>query len=516
MTPFPWLLLAAGGLWGATSSLVAASAVGSPTPDRYPPVRPVRATPAPAQSEFTVHPDQPQQVIAGLGFEIQSDSIASANAGLPDSTRSVPHDLTVEERQRLASEMLSGFRYCRLAGGLYWRGLDAAQQTLQPRWPAQLEELRTLIEAAGIEGVSLEYWSPPPYWKANRKYSGDDGSPNVLRCYGPNFAQDADYHGDVARFLSDFATACRRDLETLRAHGIPVAIWGLQNEPMANTAYSTCVYRPADYARTFLAVAPMVRAYDPKIMIIADTGPSWTFPYIRPVLQDPATAQLVDALVIHHIGSDAKIVHPPFEPSHKPRFQNEYEYQPWQGPATPDKCLNTVEHIMNWFQLGRAPSWFWIHALKPFTNQEASGYSLGFWRPADDAAVASDSRYPPGLKAGHWIFNPYNWNAVGSFVRQMPWDVRGVTIDEQKPDDDLRVFAFLRPNAKLTVVVANRCGAAHRFLVHTGVAGAAFKSFRYSPDEAGPECRGVPGGIQTGATISTSLPDLSWEFWEQL
>jgi hypothetical protein len=479
----------------------------------YPAVRPARAVPPPPESRFTVHPDRPKQLIRGLGFEIQSDSIASANAGLPAALTSVPHDLVPAERARFAREMLAGFRTCRLAGGLYWRGLDPEQKYLQPRWPGQLVELRELLTAAGIEGVSLEYWSPAPFWKANRNYTGVDRSENILRCFGKNFADDPDYHGDVARFLKDFAEANRRDLVTLRAAGIPISMWGLQNEPESSGLFSTCLYAPADYARTFRAVAPVVRAFDPKITIIADTSYGWDFRFIRPVLDDPATAGLVDALVIHHVGSNANVVRPPPEPSGKPRFQNEYEYQPAQGPATPDKCLNTVQHLMNWFQLGDAPTWFWIHALKPYKNAEASGYSLGFWRPIDDL---DDSHYPAGLKPGHWIWNKYNWHAVGSFVRHMPWDCRSVAVTEEISDDDLRIMAFTRPNGKLTVVLSNRSHGPHTFRVDTGLDGKIFRGVRYTPDSAGPEFRGVPLGTLSGRELAAQLPDLTWEFWEEL
>jgi O-glycosyl hydrolase len=505
-------------------------AQSNPDSGRYPAVRAVRAVPAPPSTDFTIHPNERHQTIAGLGFEIQSDSIGSGNGGMPESFSSVPHDLVPAERERLAAEMLRGFRYCRLAGGLYWRGLDQDQKQLEPRWPEQLDELRALIAAAGIEGVSLEYWSPAPYWKANRSYVGRFEATNVLRCYGPDFASDPVYHGDVDRFLRDFAAACRRDLQTLRDHGIPVALWGLQNEPHteerrtgprsaseqkfdAHQSYSTCGYTPATYARTFRAVAPVIRAWDPRIKIIADTGPSWNFPYIRSVLDDPNTASLVDALVIHHVGSNSSVVNPPPEPSGKPRFQNEYEYQPPQGPATPDKCLNTVQHIMNWFQRGQAPTWFWIHALKPYTNAEASGYSLGFWRPPESA---NDAAFPHGLQPGHWIWNPYNWNAVGSFIRHLPWNSTAVAVDERQPDEDLRILAFLRPSGKLTVVVSNRSHAPHRFQIETGRPGSIFEGLLYTPDNAGPDCRGNPAGTATGGRLSVTLPDLAWAFWEEI
>ena len=475
----------------------------------YPVTRPSRATPAAADSSYTIYPDKLKQVIKGIGFEIQSDSITSGNKGLPDAFTSVPHDLIPSERQRFCNEMLKGFRYCRLAGGLYWRGLDREQKHLQPRWPEQLTELRDMIKTAGIEGVSLEYWSPAPYWKANRKYTGKDGTESVLRCFGKNFADDPDYHGDVARFLADFAAACRRDLQTLEDNGIPIAMWGLQNEPLAETPYSCCVYTPATYARTFLAVAPAIRAFDPHIAIIAD---SWDLRFIQPVLKDPDQTRLVDALAIHHIGSDSKMVTAGLANPAKPVFQNEYEYL--RGPTSPDRCLNTVQHIMNWFQLGRAPIWYWIHALKPVMNQEASGYSLGFWRPIDDADPKDDAKYG-GLKPGCWKWNPHNWHAVGSFVKHMPWDCQAVEVHEAAADSDLRILAFKKPNGKLTIVLSNRSFSSQTFKVATGLEGATFKGCRYTPDEAGNNCQGVDIGILQGPAISPRLGDLSWEFWEQ-
>ena len=476
----------------------------------YPVQRPVRPTPAATESQLTIHPEQEKQVIKGLGFEIQSDSIASGNKGLPAATTSVPHDLVPAERERFYREMLKGFRYCRIAGGLYWRGEDHPdQQFLKPRWAEQLVEIRDMLKAADVEGISFEYWSPSPFWKANRKYNGQDKTENVLRCFGKNFANDPDYKGDVDRFLQDFAAACRRDLQTLRDNDIPISMWGLQNEPIADVKYPSCVYIPQNYSQTFLAVAPVIRAFDPKIQIIAD---SWDLRFIKPVLQNPEQVKLVDALVIHHIGSDSKQVGAQLINPAKPKFQNEYEYL--KGPTSPARCLNTVQHIMNWFQLGQAPTWFWIHALKPIGNVEASGYSLGFWRPIDDQTPGDAPNFP-GLKPGHWTWNKYNWHAVGSFVKHLPWDSRAVAVTEQNADPDLRVLAFKKANGKLTIVLSNRSFAEHTFHVQTGLKDAVFKGYRYAPDEAGPDFKGLAIGSLAGGTIAPKLADLSWEFWEQ-
>ncbi len=492
----------------------------------YPLDRPPRRTPAAETSRHAVHADRPKQRIRGLGFEIMSDSIGSANVGLPEQPNGVPHDLVPEERARLYREMLAGFRYCRLAGGLYWRGLDRDGKHLQPRWPEQLAELREMIEAAGIEGVSLEYWSPPPYWKGNRAFIGNGDPANRLRCFTDSFAVDPEYRGDVDRFLKDFAAAQISDLETLRDAGIPVSMWNMQEEPYGDSTFPLCPYRPEDYVRTFLTVARAVRAFDPHIEIIADTSAWWDFAFARPILDNPDHVHLVDALAIHLIGYDSNRIRPPDEPSGKPRFNNEFEYL-W-GPATPARCINTVQNIMNWFQLADAPTWFWLHALKPYTNEEASGYSLGFWRPSTDTPTnddggnlppsvwARDPNDPYSLRPGHWCWNKYNWHAVVGFLRHLPWDSRSVAVSElDGADDDLRILAYVKPDGKLVAVLSNRSYRPHRFEVEMRAGRTRFVGFRYTPESAGDRYCGVPVGEIDGPVLSAVVPDMAWEFWEE-
>lgn len=40
---------------------------------------------------YKLRGDQPEQIIKGLGFEIQSDSIGSGNSGMPDEVDAVPN-----------------------------------------------------------------------------------------------------------------------------------------------------------------------------------------------------------------------------------------------------------------------------------------------------------------------------------------------------------------------------------------------------------------------------------------
>jgi len=412
----------------------------------------------------------------------------------------------------------------------------------------------------------------------------------------------------------------------------------------------------------FKAIAPEIRKHNAEIKIIADTA--WGTPtYIAPVMKTEY-AKYVDALVVHAIGDDSKQVPNNFKKTRQlikqelPLFQNEYEYL--QGPASRDRCHNTVQNIMNWFQLAESPTWYWIHALKPFKNAEASGYSLGFWMPVDpaygesigpaatgprtsgkfqiksiseelvgaygvtvprgdgmkpgrgysftisnrsevyllvhdrglptlpDGWVKTDLTadwgsgkdliykkvFEPGevvvpthngrqdngwygvphaalvidvsgspvvvkisnmpedavvneikkddkdselsdLKPGHWAWNKYNWHSVVGFLKHMPWDSTVVKIKEEKLDHDMRLLAFKRPDGKLVVCVSNRCWKPYTFNIDTGLNDAAFKGYRYTPDETGDNFMGVPIGEMQGGKISPKVPDLAWEFWVQ-
>lgn len=616
-------------------------------------------SPAAADPRYEIFPQQKKQTVLGLGFEIQSDSIGSGNHGLPDAAIAVPHDLVPAERERLAREMLHGFRYMRLAGGLYWRGLDERQTRLRPRWPGQLIELKKLADQAGIEGLSFEYWSPAPYWKANRSYVGQGPSDpaNTLRPFASGFADDPEYKGNRTRFFGDFAKAIVGDIGTLEAAGLKVSMFGLQNEPwVSNNTYSANRYpTPADYVAAFRPVAEAVRQHDPKIMILSDTAER--FPsYIAPAMGDPAVAGLVDAYAVHTIGDDSARVAevdarirkelPP-----RPWFQNEYEYL--TGGATPARTLNTVQHIMDSFQIAENPTWFWLHALKPAGNAEASGYALGFWnsriapigqkdassaprwhggpaladlpgdlakhemvyarpgaadrpglaynflvdRPARVTLLVEDRGgfrpagwkdsgrtlprgertdrlftrdFPAGkveipshegrdtqgygpphaavveaidgqplhieigvntpvyvlsqtrelekltrdIAPGHWVFNDLNWNAVGSFVKRMPWDSVVLEARAAAEDDDARLLVFQKPGGKRTIVLSNRKSTPAEFVIDTNLNGR-WQAYRYTPRDGGAGTMGTAAGVSEGETLRATVPTLAWEFWEE-
>lgn len=352
------------------------------------------------EGSYKVLLDKPEQYIWGLGFEIQSDAIGSGNMGLPEVNTSVPHDLVPAERERLYNDMLKGFRYCRIAGGLYFRGTTPDEKELRGRWDTQVDELKELIHKSGVEGISLEYWSPTPYWKANNRFVGRDGN-NRLRCFGPNFKNDPVYKGDTAKFLNDFSASLVNDIFYFERNEIPVKMWGLQNEPSIDQAYSSCVYSTNEYTLAFRAIAPKIRAANPNLMIIADSeaGPSR---HAKLISADPELRKNVDAWTWHEIGANSNQLIDEQEKYYKdtyglPVFNNEYEYL--RGGTSPARCMNTVQNIMNWFTFVNSPTWFWIHALKPTGNSEAAGYAPGFWKPVNQPAVNA-SVNQKGMPAG--------------------------------------------------------------------------------------------------------------------
>ena len=489
-----------------------------------------------AQGTFTVNASFQHQVILGLGFEIQSDSIGSGNKGMPDANTSVPLDLTPSERARFYRDMLGGFRLCRLALGLYFRGLSADNKTMQDRWPGQSALLAEMAAAAGLEGFAVEYWSPAPYWKSNGAYIG--GS---LRA-----PQDP-------AFLAAFAAAVAADARYLAARGVQPVWWGLQNEPAVGCGggciYSCCCIPDANYSLAFKAAAGAIRAAFPHALIHAS---SWSGQHWSPtLLRDPQALALVDAWTFHRVGapSSDQIAQRAYflnGTAGRPVLNNEFEYL--DDKASPNKTLNTAQSIMNWLTFENAPSWFWLHALKPVVNAEAAGYGLGVWQPLADPNPAVP------LAPGTWDYAPLNFNAIAGFLQYMPWDSVRVDVAEDVVRDEQRVLAYLfdpsaarwlhaqaprpprrraaassretlrdsaaaRAAATHLAVVLSNSWVAHNFTATVALAGARAPA-TFSGVAYGPAQRGAPLGKATSAPgaggvfgFSVVLQPLEVQFW---
>lgn len=465
------------------------------------------------KGDFVVDLNDPQQTIWGLGIEIQSDSIGSGNNGLPTDYNSVPHDLTQEARDRLYSEMLTGFRFMRMAGGLYYRGTDAEGKHLRERWDTQNEELAGLMEKSGIEGIDLEFWSPTPYFKASNSYIVSNNGKNTLKCFWEGW----EYYGDEAKtteFLEDFAYTIVADIAYLRSEGLNITQFGIQNEPKyAATSYSHCYYSPEMYYQTAKVLYPIIKAAYPDMHIHADSLDGQNGEIGKLLRSDPDLLQYIDAWTYHRIGydSNSQIDNKDVYNSNKGRddivvYNNEFEYL--DNYTDDRRCINTAQSLMNWMTFENSPTWHWLHALKPIGNAEAGGYSLGFWRKPGDTGGAEAYAH---IEEGDWDYNYQNWNSVRGFLKYMDWNSVRYTVNEDTVRYDQRIMAWKTPDGKLVIALTNRSEEeSFQFNINTGL-GATFNGYRYTPQGADE----ISLGSRDGRTISPTLPPLSIEFWVQ-
>jgi hypothetical protein len=454
---------------------------------------------------YKLREDQPQQIIKGLGFEIQSDSIGSGNSGMPAEVVAVPHDLTPSEKIRFYKEMLHGFRYARLAMGLYLRGYDAQKKHIIERYPGQMDDLRAMQQVSGIEGFDVEYWSPAPFWKQGTTYYG--GS---IRSTDP-------------AFLDAFSDAMVEDLKYLQGHGLKIAQWGLQNEPAvgltkgkdqisdtldSKQSYASCYYTPKDYAAVLKVAVPKVRALLPDVSIHA---PSWdgpAGPYAVEIRKDPELLKNIDGWTWHQIGhnsNDQIDLRTKYMQGAdgKPVYQNEFEYQPWDEKKIASPFMNTGQSLMNWMVFENSPTWFWLHALKPVTNLEAAGYSLGYWRPAG----VLEKNLRPKLQPGYWEFNSQNWNAIAGFLKYLPWDSTRITVEESTVEYDQRILAWRSKQGKLGIALSNRGAQPYTFHI-AGILPKTLVGHRYTI-----AALDVALGQKSGQQIDITVPPQSFEFW---
>ena len=350
-----------------------------------------------------------------------------------------------------------------------------------------MSEIQETIAKSGMEGVEMEYWSPAPAWKSTGSYI------------------EGTIASTTASFLDAFGNALVDDIDYLQSHGIPISMWGLQNEPnVTNPIYSTCQYSAADYRATFAAVAPKVRAALPDVLIHAESNNGADGVWGQAVRADPASMAFVDAWTYHRIGADSnEQITRNFKVNAmgRPVFNNEFEYL--SGTMTEWRMVNTAQSIMNWFNFQDAPTWFWLHALKPIANSEAAGYALGYWRPPG----YTDTATFPTLPEGHWTWNPYNWHPISGFVRHLPWDSKRVQVDEASVMNDHRILAWKTPDGRLAVAISNRTAADFACQVDFG-RDATFAGSRFTLAQDNQSL-----GTFNGSSKTLVLAPYSIEFW---
>ncbi|ANJ27808.1 chitinase N-terminal domain-containing protein [Agromyces aureus] len=421
--------------------------------------------------DYTIRPDIEKQKILGIGVEIQSDSIGSGNNGLPDDSPAyVPGDLIPSERQRLYDEMLTGFRYVRLAMGLYLRGVTPDGKNIVERYEGQMDDLKELIEESGIEGADVEYWSPAPYWKDND---------NLIR--GSLDLVHIEDEAERDAWVDEYSDAMMQDIEYLEANGVPVKQWSLQNEPTALTGYSSIYIDHEEYFDVFKTMAAKIKAHDPDIFIHGDSHHGQYGQGSELIRNDQGETDAEGNVVrrpaldyldgwSHHRNwntSDDLIrdrVSLNANTGGKAVFNSEWEFL--DGKTSETRMIETAQSIMNWMTFMDAPTWYWLHALKPTYNEEAVGYGLGLWRPSDDAIEPGDPH--ADIAPQHWKAIPTNWHGVAPFVQHLPWDSTRLQVDERVTRTSQRIMAWESPEGELGLALTNRSDSPFRFNIDLG------------------------------------------------
>lgn len=444
--------------------------------------------------------DRPAQVIEGLGFEIQNEMTAAPDVDKPLAYYGVPLDLVPSERKRLAEEMLKGFRYMRLGMGVWYQGLTPDRKNFVERIPGQNEALVQLMKDAGVEGISLEYWSPAPYWKSNGSFN--DGT---LKSFDDEF-------------IDQFTDALIDDIKYFKNNGFNISTWGLQNEShYESVGYAHCHYTPDQLVQVFGKAAPKVRALDPEIEIIYDTNSGNSGEYGAKLWQEnPQLLPYVDAWVYHRIGDDSDFVMDRCESykannQGKPIYQNEYEYfhdqMNDQSPMHPYEwyMVNTAQSIMNWMTFVDSPKWYWLHALKAVDDHtDRDGFGLGIWRPS----YANDAHDYPTLKHGHFTYNWQNFNSIAGFLKYMPWNSRRYNVQEDDARHDNRIMAWKTPEGKFVIALTNRSDEWYEFNIDLD-RNMKLNGHRYNKKGIDQEL----GSSDGSSTLAAKVRPWSIEFW---
>ena len=382
----------------------------------------------------------------------------------------------------------------------------------------QDDELAELLRVSGIEGFNFEFWSPTPYFKSNGAYHG-----GKLKCFDENWeyseknTNKETYETKKREFLEDFADTIIADFQRMRAAGLPVVQFSLQNEPDLGSVYGTysfCYYSAQDYYDTCKVVLPKLKAAFPDLFIHANSWNGQHNASSGKIRKDADTLACVDAWSWHTVGYNADYMLTYRNwlnegTEGKPVINTEFEYQPTHFKGKYEfRFVNTAQAIMNWMVFENSPTWFWLHCLKPLGNEESLGYGLGYWRKSGDTAT-----YDVGNEVAqkHWDYNYPNYNALRGFLKYMPWDsVRyGVTEDETRTNQ--RIMAWKSPEGQLAFAVTNRSDMSFQFKVDTTLENVTFDGYRLTSSSED----FISLGTKTGAQISTTLEPYTIEFWVQ-
>ncbi len=292
-------------------------------------------------------------------------------------------------------------------------------------------------------------WSPPAWMKTN----GD-------RCHGGSLRPE--YRRAWAAYLCRF-------IQEYGSEGIP--IWGLslQNEPMANQIWESCLYtaeEERDFVRDYLGPALARNDLRHVRLLIWDHNRDWMFERAAVILSDREAAQYVWGTAFHWYVGD--------------HFDNVQ----WTHDAFPNKKLLFTEgcqeggpHLGEWL-VGERYARSMINDLNRWTvgwidwnlilDETGGPNHAGNYC---SAPIIADTSSDELLFQSSYFY-------IGHFARFIRPGAERILC--AATHDALEATAFANPDGKIAVVVLNRSEEALPFALKLGTVAAATVSLPHS------------------------------------
>ncbi len=292
--------------------------------------------------------------------------------------------------------------------------------------------IRQAIAAAGGKlPLFVSPWSPPAWMKDN----------NSL------------IHGGklLRKYANTWAAHYVKYIKTLELQGIPV--WGLsvQNEPMANQKWESCIYTATeerDFIKNFLGPTLRKNGMSNKKLIAWDHNRDLVYQRASTLLNDPESAKYIWGIGFHW-------------------------YETWTGSAMqfenlkrvkeafPDKNLIFTEGCVEKFSLDRVTDW---SLGEKYGYSMVNDFNCGTVAWTDWNILLDDKGGPNHV--GNFCFAPIHADTqtgkliytnsyyyIGHFSKFIKAGAKRISCSTNR--DKLQATAFVNPDGKIVVVVLN-------------------------------------------------------------